>query len=108
MICLEELSEPGVCEVKAIPFRTVLDPGYVHVQIQDPNFQRPWRRYTSKKKPNFLKPKTLLEKFKILIDEVLTEKKKHFCDKLAQEFEAELRKIPVTLKLVWNGTEYRN
>ena len=108
MICLEELSTPGVCEIKAIPLRPVPDPGYVHVQIQDPDFQRRWRRFTSKKKPNFLKPKTLLAKFKNLIDEVLTEKKKHFCDKLAQEFETELRKIPVTLKLVWNGTKYTN
>ncbi len=108
MICLEELSEPDVCEIKAIPFRSVPDPGYVHVQIQDPNFQRPRRRFTSKKKPNFLKPKTLLEKFKILIDEVLTEKKEHFCEKLAPAFETELRKIPVTLKLTWNGNEYRN
>ena len=108
MICLEELSLPGVCEIKAIPFRSVPDPGYVHVQIQDSNFQKPWRRYTSKEKPNFLKPKTLLEKFKTLIDEVLTEKKNHFCDKLSQTFETELRKIPVTMKLTWNGTEYKN
>ena len=33
MICLEELSKPGVCEIKAIPFRSVPDPGYVQLQI---------------------------------------------------------------------------
>lgn len=108
MICLEELSTPGVCAIKAIPFRSVQDPGYVHVEIQDPIFRKRWKRYTSKKKENFLKPKTLLEKFKDLIDEVLTEKKEHFSEKLAREFEAELRKIPVTVKLTWHGTEYRN
>ena len=108
MICLEELSLPGVCEIKAIPFRSVPDPGYVHVQIQDSKFQKPWRRYTSKRKPNFLKPKTLLEKFNTLINEVLTEKKNHFGGKLAQTFETELRKIPVTMELKWNGTEYRD
>ena len=85
MICLE-LSKPGVCVISAIPFRLVQDPGYVHVEIQDP----------SKKKENFLKPKTLLEKFKDLVDQVLTEKKEHFPEKLVKEFEAELRKIPVT------------
>ena len=55
-----------------------------------------------------MKPKTLLEKFKDLVEEVLTEKKEHFSEKLAMQFEAELRKIPVTLKLTWNGTEYRH
>lgn len=108
MICLEELSAPGVCAIKAIPFRSVRDPGYVHVEIQDPTSRKRWKRYTSKKKENFLKPKTLLEKFKDLVEEVLTEKKEHFSEKLAKEFEAELRKIPVTLKLTWNGTEYRH
>lgn len=107
MICLEELSTPGVCEIKAIPFRSVPDPGYVHVQIQDPNFRRQWQGYISKRKEN-LKPDTLLEKFKNLIDEALMEKKEHFHDSLEQDFKTELRKIPVTLSLVWNGTEYNN
>lgn len=50
MICLEELSAPGVCAIKAIPFRSVRDPGYVHVEIQDPTSRKRWKRYTSKKK----------------------------------------------------------
>ena len=103
MICLEELSTPGVCAIRAIPFRSVQDPGYGHVEIEDPISRTRWKRYTSKKKENFLKPKTLLEKFKDLVHEVLTEKKEHFSEKLAKNFEAELRKIPVTLTLTWNG-----
>ena len=108
MICLEELSKPGVCAIRTIPLRPVQDPGYVHVEIQDPVSRKRWKRYTSKKKENFLKPKTLLEKFKDLVDQVLTEKKELFYEKLAKTFEAELRKIPVTLKLTWNGAEYKN
>ena len=108
MICLEELSTPGVCAIRAIPFRSVQDPGYVHVEIEDPVSRKRWKRYTSKKKENFLKPETLLEKFKNLIAEVLTDKKEHFSEKLAKKFEAELRKIPVTLTLTWNGTEYKH
>ena len=107
MFCLEELSKPGVCEIKAIPFRPVADPGYVHVQVTDPVYRERWQKYISKNKQN-LKPDTLLESFKVLIWEALTEKKENFYQKLEQRFEAELRKIPVTLKLVWNGTKYRN
>ena len=107
MICLEELSEPDVCEVKEIPFRSVRDPGYVDVQIKDPEFRLRWQKYISKKKEN-LKPKTILEKFQTLINEALTEKRDHFHEKLSREFEAELRKIPVTVKLFWNGTKYEN
>ena len=108
MICLEELSTPGVCAIRAIPFRSVQDPGYVHVEIADPISRKTWERYTSKKKENFLKPKTLLEKFESLIDQVLTEKKEYLSEKLAKKFEVRLRKIPVTLKLTWNGTEYKD
>lgn len=107
MICMEELSEPGVCEIKAIPFPSVPDPGYVHIQVQHPEFRERWQEYSSKSKQN-LKPDRLLERFKNLVDEALTEKKKDFHDNLEQHFVAELRKIPVTIKLVWNGTKYRN
>lgn len=106
MICLEELSEPGVCEIRAIPFRTVADPGYVHVKVQHPEFQGRWQQFSSKSKQN-LNPEPLLERFKELVDETLTEKKKDFHENLEQHFETELRKIPVTMKLVWNGTKYR-
>ena len=108
MICLEELSAPGVCAIRAIPFRSVQDPGYVHVEIEDAISRKRWKEYTSKKKKNFLKPKTLLEKFKSLIDEVLAEKKEHLSEKLAKKVEVQLRKIPITLKLTWNGTEYKD
>ena len=36
MLCLEELSKIGVCDVKEIPFRSVPDPGYFHVQVPHP------------------------------------------------------------------------
>ncbi|KAJ7380796.1 hypothetical protein OS493_007178 [Desmophyllum pertusum] len=85
MICLEELSTPGVCEIKAIPFRSVPDPGYVHVQIQDPAFRRRWQGYISKRKEN-LKPDTLLKKFNNLIDEALMEKKETFPRQLSARF----------------------
>ena len=108
MICLEELSTPGVCAIRAIPFRSVQDPGYVDIEIEDPISRKRWKEYTSKNKKNFLKPKTLLEKFKSLIDEVLAEKKEHLSEKLAKKVEVQLRKIPVTLTLTWNGTEYKH
>ena len=105
MFCLEELSKIGVCEVKEIPFRSVPDPGYVHVHVPDPIHEKRWKKYISNSKK--LKPKALLEKFEILVRETLTEKSKDFHPKLAQHsFTTELRKIPVTLKLVWNGTKY--
>ena len=50
MICLEELSTPGVCAIRAIPFRSVQDPGYVHVEIENPISRKRWKRYTSMKK----------------------------------------------------------
>ncbi|PFX14000.1 Cyclic GMP-AMP synthase [Stylophora pistillata] len=107
MICLENLSQPDVCEVKEIPFRSVGDPGYVHVQVRDSDLRLSWQRYVSKKKQN-LKPKTMLEKFQTLVNYALAEKREHFHEKLSKNFEAELRKIPVTLKLIWNGTKYTN
>lgn len=55
-----------------------------------------------------MKPKTLLEKFKFLIGQVLAEKKEHLSEKLAKKFEVQLRKIPVTLTLTWNGTKYKH
>ena len=107
MICLEELSEPGVCQIKAIPFRSVPDPGYVHLLVQDPTFQEPWIKYSSKRKQT-LKPKMLLERFKELVDESLTEKKTYFPEMLDQQFSTELRKTPVTVHFVWRGTKYYN
>ena len=106
MICLENLSQPDVCEVKEIPFRSVRDPGYVHVQVKDSDLRRRWQRYISKKEN--LKPKPMLEKFQALVKDALVEKRDHFHKKLLTNFEVELRKIPVTLKLVWNGTKYQN
>lgn len=107
MFCLEELSKIGVCEVKEIPFRSVPDPGYVHVQVPHPFHEKRWKKYISKTKK--LKPKTLLEKFEKLVREALKEKSNDFHPKLDQHsFTIELRKIPVTLKLVWNGTKYKH
>lgn len=106
MICLKNLSQPDVCEVKEIPFRSVRDPGYVHVQVKDSGLRRRWQRYISKKEN--LKPKPMLEMFQALVNDALVEKREHFHEKLSTNFEVELRKIPVTLKLVWNGTKYQN
>ena len=107
MFCLEELSKIGVCELKEILFRSVPDPGYVHVQVPHPFRENRWKNYISKSKK--LKPKTLLEKFEILVREALTEKSTDFHAKLDRHsFTTELRKIPVTLKLVRNDTKYRH
>lgn len=107
MFCLEELSKIGVCEVKEIPRRSVRDPGYVHVQVPHPFHKKRWKKYISKSEK--LKPKALLEKFEVLVREALTEKLNDFHPKLDQHsFTIELRKIPVTLRLAWNGTKYRH
>ena len=79
MICLEELSKPGVCEIKAIPFRSVPDPGYVDLRVQDPDIRERWKKYISRKEN--LKSNILLERLKNLVEETLTEKKEKFQQK---------------------------
>ena len=71
-------------------------------------FVKTAEKITSQKSKK-LKPKTLLEKFEILVREALTEKSTDFHPKLDRHsFTTELRKIPVTLKLVRNDTKYRH
>lgn len=56
----------------------------------------------------YLKPKTMLKKFQALANDLLVEKREHFHEKLLTNFETDLRKIAVTLKLIWNGAKYQN
>lgn len=109
MICLEDLSKPGVCKKKEIPLRPVRDPGYIDVQVASEAHQR-WRRYISRR--GNLKPDTLLKKFQQLIKKALTKMKPTEGDKLKWNtpgrIAIQLRKIPVTMTLTWNGKKYRN
>ena len=106
MICLEELSKPGVCVSKDIPLRPVPDPGYVHVQVADEVTRHRWKRYISKREN--LKPDVLLNRFRNLIDRAVKKRKRTSLDKIGTNIGVELRKIPVTVKVMWNGTEYPN
>ena len=104
--CLEELSHPGVCVTKDIPFRTVPDPGYVDVQVANKGCRNRWQRYISRREN--LKADVLLKKFQDLITKAVNKRKRLSNDKIAEHVDIELRKIPVTVKLTWNGTKYPN
>lgn len=110
MICLEDLSQPGVCTKTEIPLRPVRDPGYLHVQVTSKAHQRRWRHYISRQ--GNLKPDSLLKEFQRLIKEALRKMKPAEGDKLkwntADGIDVQLRKIPVTMNLTWNGKKYRN
>ena len=104
MICLEHLSAPGVCVIKDIPLRPVPDPGYVHVQISSEDDRERWQRYISRR--GNLKPDTLLNRFRDLIEKALAARKRRSREKIDEYVEIELRKIPVTIKLRWKGEKY--
>ena len=106
MVCLEELSQPGVCVRKDIPFRAVPDPGYVDVQVANKGCRNRFSRYISRREN--LKADVLLKKFQVLITEAVNKRKRLSNDKIAKHVDIELRKIPVTIKLTWNGTKYFN
>ena len=109
MICLEDLSQPGVCRKKEIPLRPVRDPGYVDVQVTSEAHKHRWRRYISRQ--GNLKPDTLLKEFQQLIKKALTKMKPAEGGKLKWNIhgtDVQLRKIPVTMTLTWNGKKYRN
>ena len=61
MICLEDLSEPALCEEKEIPLRPVRDPEYIDVQVVSEVRRRRWQRYISRR--GNLRPDVLLQKF---------------------------------------------
>ena len=104
MICLTELSKAGVCQTKEIPLRPVRDPGYVQVEVTDPRAAMNWREYISKRKN--LKSKAMLEKFRELVD--MAYRRVPLPKKLSRKIgSVELRKIPVTFHLIWNGDKYK-
>lgn len=108
MICLEDLSKPDVCVVNNIPQRPVEDPGYVDVRVasEEDAVRHRWQRYISNR--GNLKPGVLLNRFKDLIEEALTLRKRRSRENISEDVEIELRKIPVTVKLRWNGEKYPN
>ncbi|PFX14001.1 Cyclic GMP-AMP synthase [Stylophora pistillata] len=106
MICLDDLSEPGVCVIKEIPLRPVPDPGYVHVQIDSEVVRQRYRRYISKR--GNLKPDALLKSSRDLIEKAIKYRRRRPIEKIAESVRVELRKIPVTIKLRWKGTVYPN
>ncbi|KAL9979677.1 hypothetical protein ACROYT_G017377 [Oculina patagonica] len=75
MICLENLSEPGVCVKKDIPLRLVADPGYVHVQVANEEVCDLYRKQRYISKRGNLKPDVPLERFKVLIEEALQKRR---------------------------------
>ena len=108
MLCLEQLSKPGVCVVKDIPLRPVADPGYVDVQVASESVRSVYRseKYISNR--GNLKSEVLLRRFQELIDRTLKRRKRRSREKIAEGVQVELRKIPVTFKVRWNGDKYRN
>ena len=108
MICLETLSSPGVCAIKDIPLRPVADPGYVDVQVAKEVLRRRYRKQRYISNRGNLKPDVLLKRFKELIEEALKNRKQRSDEKLADLVEVKLRKIPITIKVRWNGTKYSN
>ncbi|XP_078364522.1 cyclic GMP-AMP synthase-like receptor 1 [Oculina patagonica] len=108
MICLENLSLPGVCVKKDIPLRPVPDPGYVHVQVSNETLRQVYRKQRYISNQGNLKPDVLLKRFKELIEEALRKRKRRSHEKLAERVEVELRKIPITIKVRWNGEIYTN
>ena len=106
MICLEQLSERGVCVKKEIPLRPVPDPGYVDVKVASEAYRHRWQRYISRR--GNLRPDVLLRTFKSLIKKAMVNRKRWPREKIAEHVDVELRKIPVTIKLTWNGTKYTN
>lgn len=103
MICLETLSLPGVCVIKDIPLRPVADPGYVHVQVPNELVRRSYRQQRYISNEGNLKPDVLLKRFKELIEEALAKRKRRPHEMIAERVEVELRKIPITIKVRWNG-----
>ena len=103
MICLTELSEPGVCVIKDID-RKVPDPGYVDVQIEDEEVSERWKQYISRR--GNLKSGVLLNRFKDLIEKAIMKKKRYLRGYIDDHIVVELRKIPVTVKLIWKGNKY--
>ena len=104
MVCLKTLSSPGVCVTKDIPQRPVADPGYVHVEVADEEVRQRWQHYISTQ--GNLRPDLLLNKFKDLVKEALEKRKRRSGEKITERVEIELRKIPVTIKVRWNGRVY--
>ena len=84
------------------------DPGYVDVQVASESVRRDYRnqRYISNR--GNLKSEELLRRFKELIEKALRRRKRRSREKIAEEVQVELRKIPVTFKVRWKGRKYSN
>ena len=108
MLCLEHLSKPGVCVVKDIPLRPVADPGYVDVQVLSESARRVYKRKRYISNRGNLKSEVLLTRFKELIERALKRRTRRLREKIAEDVEVELRKIPVTFRVHWKGTKYPN
>ena len=106
MICLEQLSKPGVCVTKDIPMRPVPDPGYVDVQVSKEDYRNRWQRYISRR--GNLKADVLLRRFKQLIEKAIAKRKRSSRDELDEYVDIQLRKIPITIKVTWHGKKYSN
>ena len=106
MLCLEELSKPNICQTSDhIPQRTIKDPGYRAVKVVDSETSERWRSYISSDQS--LNSKAMLERFEHLVSVALN--KIPLPSKLRYvAFSAQMRKIPVTFKVTWTGTKYRD
>ena len=108
MLCLERLSRPGVCVVKDIPLRPVPDPGYVDVQVVSESVRSAYREQQYISNRGNLKSDVLLRRFQELIERALRRRKRRSREKIAEDVQVELRKIPVTIKVRWKGRKYPN
>ena len=106
MICLEQLSSPGVCVTKDIPMRPVPDPGYVDVQLSNEDYRNRWQRHISRR--GNLKPDVLLRRFKQLVEKAIANQERSSRDELDEYVNIQLRKIPITIKVRWHGKKYSN
>jgi len=108
MLCLERLSKLGVCVVKDIPLRPVPDPGYVDVQVASDSVRRAYKEHRYISNRGNLKSDVLLRRFQELIERALRGRKRRSREKIAEDIQVELRKIPVTFKVRWEGRKYSN
>ena len=107
MICLEDLStDPGVCKETEILSRPIRDPGYIDLQVTSEAHRRKWQDYISEQ--GNLKPDELLQTFEKLVKKAVKQRKRDVLVNIGPEITVELRKIPVVLKITWNGNKYRN
>jgi len=94
MLCLEHLLQPGVSVVNDIPLRPVPDPDYVDVQVARHGVLRVYRKQRYISNRGNLKSDVLLRRYKELVESRLRRRKRRSQEKIAEDVQVKLRKIP--------------